>query len=173
VDAGVHHLQGKAEGVTSAELLQLLRDLYLDRLGLLLRHEASAIVMGDYDINNAYQYVLNREETHVYWVHQAIVSLGGSPPDAPAKPAPPARVPPADVAAEDARLNQAFIDKWHPRIEAVTDARHRGMLKVMLGEMLEQKRFFEQAAQGRTDLLGLPMPIHKRVGQVLGMRWVE
>jgi hypothetical protein len=169
----VHHLQGKAEGVTSAGLLQLLRDLYLERLGLLLRHEASAVVMSDYDINNAYQYVLNREETHVYWLHQAIVSLGGAPPDAPAAPASPARAAFRDVAAEDARLNQAFIDKWRPRVEAVTDARHKGMLKVMLGEMLEQKRFFEQAAQGRTDLLGLPMPIHKRVGAVLGRRWVE
>ncbi len=159
--------------MTPAELLQLLRDVYTERLGLLLRHEASAVVMSDYDINNAYQYVLNREETHVYWVHHAIVALGGAPPPDPAWPASPSRMAARDVAAEDARLNQAFIDKWQPRIETVTHARHKGMLQVMLGEMLEQKRFFEQAAQGRTDLLGLPMPMHERVGEVLGKRWVE
>ena len=36
----------------------------------------------------------------------------------------------------------------------MTNARHRGMLRVILGETLEQKRFFEQGLAGRTDLLG-------------------
>lgn len=169
----MHHLQGKAEGVTATELQQLLRDLYTDRLGLLLRHEASAVVMGDYDINNAYQYVLSREETHVYWLRQALVDVGAEVPVDPPPPTVPTGTASAAVAAEDARLNQAFIDKWRPRIEAITHERHRSMLNVMLNEMLEQKRFFEQAAAGRTDLLGKPMAIHERVGQVLGKRWVE
>ena len=34
------------------------------------------------------------------------------------------------------------------------NARHKGMLKVILGEMLEHKRLFDQAAAGRKDLIG-------------------
>ena len=34
------------------------------------------------------------------------------------------------------------------------NARHRSMLRVILGETLEHKRFFDQALAGRTDLLG-------------------
>lgn len=159
--------------MTPTELQQLLRDIYLERLGLLLRHEASAVVMEPYDINNAYQYVLNREETHVYWLRQAIVDVGGEvPPDPPAAPVPKG-TPWASVAAEDARLNQAFVDKWRPRIEEVTHDRHRKMLKVMLNEMLEQKRFFDYAAAGREDLIGTHLPTNTRVGHVLGRRWVE
>jgi hypothetical protein len=158
--------------VTPLELRQLLHDLYAERLSLLLRHEASAVVMGDYDINNAYQNVLNREETHVYWLGHALVDLGGRLEPEPPRPSP-SRAPMREVAAEDARLNQAFIDKWTPRVEAITHARHKGMLRVMLGEMLEQKHFFDMAAEGRTDLLGLAMPMHERVGQVLTKRWVE
>ena len=36
----------------------------------------------------------------------------------------------------------------------MANARHAKMLRLILGEMLEQKRFFEQALAGRTDLLG-------------------
>ena len=48
------------------------------------------------------------------------------------------------------------------------------MLRVILGEVLEQKRFFEQALAGRTDLLGRRAdvlgPSH---GDVLSSRWIE
>ena len=48
------------------------------------------------------------------------------------------------------------------------------MLRVILGETLEQKRFFEQALIGRTDLLGRRektlAPAH---GEVLPTRWIE
>lgn len=159
--------------MSPTELQHLLTELYTERLELLLRHEASAAVMGDYDINNTYQYVLNREETHVSWIRQAVVDVGGSISHDPSRPSLPAGAKMRDVAAEDARLNAAFVERWRPRIERMTHARHRGMLLVMLGEMLEHKRFFDQAAEGRSDLLGLPMGIHKRVGQVLGKRWVE
>ena len=40
----------------------------------------------------------------------------------------------------------------------MTNARHKGMLKVVLGEMLEHKRLFEQAAEGRTDIIGTRSP---------------
>ena len=58
------------------------------------------------------------------------------------------------IMEEDARDAQAFVDRWRPRIDAMTNARHAKMLRVILGEVLEQKRFFEQALAGRTDLLG-------------------
>jgi hypothetical protein len=54
------------------------------------------------------------------------------------------------------------------------NARHRGMLRVILGETLEQKRFFEQALAGQTDLLGRRTDdVGARVGEVLASRWRE
>ncbi len=54
------------------------------------------------------------------------------------------------------------------------NARHAKMLRVILGETLEQKRFFEQALAGRQDLLGRRGeqlgPSH---GEVLPSRWIE
>ena len=55
----------------------------------------------------------------------------------------------------------------------VTNARHKGMLRVILGEMLEHKRLFEQASEGRTDIIGTPLPINERRGKVLDPRWIE
>ena len=52
----------------SSGLQQLLRDFYLARLALLIRHEEVARHVSAYDANNAYQYVINREETHVSWL---------------------------------------------------------------------------------------------------------
>ena len=43
-----------------------------------------------------------------------------------------------------------------------------------LGETLEQKRFFEQALAGDTDLLGRRGDeVGPRVGEVLPTRWIE
>ena len=56
----------------------------------------------------------------------------------------------------------------------MTNARHRGMLRVILGETLEQKRFFEQALAGRTDLLGRRgQSLGPSHGEVLPARWIE
>ncbi len=78
------------------------------------------------------------------------------------------------VFEEDARDAQAFVDRWRPRIDSMANARHAKMLRVVLGEVLEQKRFFEQALAGRTDLLGrrgeAVGPSH---GEVLPSRWIE
>ena len=56
----------------------------------------------------------------------------------------------------------------------MNNARHAKMLRVILGETLEQKRFFEQALAGRHDLLGRRGeqvgPSH---GEVLPSRWIE
>ena len=40
------------------------------------------------------------------------------------------------------------------RVAAVTNARHRKMLELILGEMKEHLRVLQQALEGRTDLLG-------------------
>jgi hypothetical protein len=162
--------------VTPAELQQLIRDCYLERVGLLMRHEDVAVHVSDYDINNAYQYIVSREETHLSWLQHALLDLGGPIPPDPARravAAPGTAGGWQSLAAEDARTNGAFVDAWRRKVEKVTNARHRGMLSVMLGEMLEHKRLFEQAAAGRTDLIGTALPINERRGTVLGTRWIE
>ena len=78
-----------------------------------------------------------------------------------------------EIAAGDAAANQAFVDKWTPRVAAVTHARHRKMLQVILGEMQEHRRLFAQAGEGRTDVIGVPVAGTTRVGAVLDSRWVE
>ena len=39
--------------------------------------------VGDYNFNNTYQYIVNREDTHVRWLQDAILDLGGTPEDQP------------------------------------------------------------------------------------------
>ena len=160
------------------DTLPLLLEFHRDKLALLLRHQAAARLVGQYDANNTYQYIINREEMQLTWIEKAIAELGGTPPPAPAgadravsgKKAAAAR----QVMEEDAREMQAFVARWKPRVDAMTNARHAKMLRVILGEALEQQRFFEQAAAGRTDLLGKRgaqlAPSH---GVVLPSRWVE
>ena len=76
-----------------------------------------------------------------------------------------------EVVARDA---QAFVDRWRPRVETMRNARHGKMLRVILGESLEQKRFFEQALAGRTDLLGRRGGhLEPARGEVLSTRWIE
>jgi hypothetical protein len=173
----VHHLQGKAKGVTPTELQTLIREFYLERLALLMQHEAAARFVTDYDVNNAYQYIINREETHVSWLQHALLDLGLEIPADPPRP----QVTPSgkgndivlNLCAIDGRDNQRFVEKWRDRVDQVTNARHKGMLAVVLGEMLEHARLFEQAADGRTDIIGTALPIHTRRGQVARNRWIE
>ena len=60
--------------------------------------------------------------------------------------------------------NAQFVEKWRGRIDEVTNARQQGMLKVILGEMLEHKRLFDQAAAGRKDLIGTSLAINDHSG---------
>jgi hypothetical protein len=177
VDAGLHRVQGKAEYVTDG--LPLLQELYRDKLADLLRHESNARLIGQYDINNTYQYVINREEVQLSWLARAIVELGGSV-DQPGTPsgAPQQETRSAGdqqrVLEEDIRGAAAFVERWRPRLEAMGDARRRGTLNVILGETLEHKRFFEQAMAGETELLGRRTEhVGPRVGEVLPTRWIE
>jgi hypothetical protein len=175
VDAGVHHLQGEAEGVKPTELLALLQSCYQERLALLQRHQAVARHVGNLDANNTYQYLIAREETHLSWLQVAIEELGGTVPAAGATPevaAPRAADALSALIRDDAQGAAAFVAAWRPRVETMTNARHRGMLRVILGETLEHQRFFEQAVAGRDDLLGRRMDAGPRRGAVMANRWV-
>jgi hypothetical protein len=175
VDARLHLVQGKAGLVT--DLLALLQEFHREKLEMMLRHQAGARFIKQYDVNNTYQYIVNRDDVQLSWLEAAIAELGGTV----AAQAEPKRTAPAgkgdaarEIVAEDARDSQAFVDRWRTRLDAMTNARHARMLRLILGEVLEQKRFFEQALAGRTDLLGrrgaAVGPSH---GEVLGERWIE
>jgi hypothetical protein len=158
-------------------LLPLLQEFHREKLAMLLRHQSSARLVSQYDFNNTYQYIVAREEAQLSWLAQAIRELDGNPSEAietERKVAGKARDLGRSVIEEDARDAQAFVERWRPRVDAMSHARHRGMLRVILGETLEQKRFFEQALAGRTDLLGrrADQPEGAR-GEVLPNRWIE
>jgi Mn-containing catalase len=174
VDAGVHHLQGKAKSVsTTSNLADLIRDFLVERTGLLMRHEDVAQQVPDYDINNAYQYIIAREETHLSWLQHALLDLAAPLPSDPPRQA--VAVGKCDawktLAADDARANAQFVDKWRGRVDEVSHARHRGMLKIVLGEMLEHKRLFDQAAAGNKNLIGTSLAINDHAGVVMSARW--
>ncbi len=159
-----------------ADLRQLLREFYREKSALRQRHVAAARFVVDYDFNNAYQYVINREDVHLTWVHDAIKDHGGTEEDAPEPPIQASgkkEDAQARVIREDRDQAQAFVDRWRDRVEHMTNARLRTMLRVVLGETLEQKRFFEQALAGRTDLLGRRADGAGTTGVVLPTRWVN
>jgi hypothetical protein len=166
-------VQGKAKRVT--DLLPLLQEFYRDKLSEVLQHTADARVVSDYDANNTYQYIINREETQLSWVAQAIVELAGEVPTAGMdRSGDRTSTEMRAVIERDAREAQAFVDRWRVRVEAMSNARHGKMLNVILGETLEQKRFFEQALAGRHDLLGRRTEdVGLLVGKVLSTRWIE
>src|SRR5690242_19997781 len=103
-----------------------------------MRHEDVAQVITDYDINNAYQYIIAREQTHLSWLQHALLDLGAKLVGDPARGG--TLTAKGDswktFASEDAAANAKFVEKWRGKIEAVSHARHKGMLKVILGEML-------------------------------------
>lgn len=160
-----------------SDLLALLQEFYREKLTALGRHQTAARAIAQYDVNNTYQYIVNREDVQLSWLAAAIAELGGTVPDGAdsgRQPSGKGEAAAKQLIAEDAGDAQAFVDRWKPRIATMTNARHAKMLRVILGEVLEQKRFFEQALAGRTDLLGRRAdvlgPSH---GEVLPSRWIE
>jgi hypothetical protein len=161
--------------VSEQPLADLIRDCYLERVKLLMRHEDVAQVITDYDANNAYQYIINREQTHLSWLQHALLDVGAG------LAADPSRGPALgtvkgdawkSLCDEDARANARFVETWRPKVDTVTHARHKGMLRVILGETLEHKRLFEQAAAGRKDLIGKSLEINDHSGDVMSARFV-
>ena len=159
--------------MNATELLELLAEFYRDKMAMRQRHIAAARLVSDYDFNNTYQYVINREDVHLSWLRDAIADLGGTPEDA-SEPRLSASGKDAQqtVFREDSGQVQAFVEKWKPRVETISHARNRTMLRLMLGETLEQKRFFDQAVAGREDLLGRRADGAGTKGAVLPTRWV-
>jgi hypothetical protein len=164
------------------ELVKLLTDFAAQRLALLQRHEAGARIVSNYDFNNTYQYIINREETHVAWLGSALTELGLPYPPAAAEiamPEHPKAKKTVEVATfrnileDDARTLTAFVERWRPRVATMTHARHQTMLNVVLGESMEHQRLFAQAASGFEDLLGRRTSDAKRVGVVMPSRWQE
>ena len=164
------------------ELQQLLTAFAADRVAILERHEAAARVVSHYDFNNTYQYVISREETHLQWLQTALAEFGVPVPGPSSTIAVP-ELPKSrkgndalafrSVLEDDARRLGAFGDQWRERVDAMTHARHRKMLQVILGESREHRRLFEQAAAGFEDVLGKRTGGVARQGGVLPVRWME
>lgn len=156
-------------------MLDFLQEFYADKRAMWNRHVAAAQHVTHYDFNNTYQYVIAREDMHVRWVADAITDLGAQPQDRPADfTAPSGKGDDAQraVMAADRDSAARFIEKWRPRVDALPNARHRTMLKVILGEVAEHKRFFDLAVAGQTDLLGRRADGAGTGGGVLAVRWV-
>jgi hypothetical protein len=156
-----------------SDLQPLLAEFAAERLSLIQRHEAAAMLVAHYDFNNTYQYVINREETHLKWVQDALAEFGApAPPASRELPVPAVRTG-KKVLDDDVKLLGSFVDRWKPRIADMSHARHRIMLNVVIGESLEHKRLFEQASGGFEDLLGRRTGGVARQGGVLPTRWQE
>ncbi|MCM3881888.1 MAG: ferritin-like domain-containing protein [Vicinamibacterales bacterium] len=143
--------------MTPAELAGLFQSLYRETSELLLLRQARARSITSYEANNAYQQVLGRQDVHLRWISDAITDLGGAVPEVGLDESQTSTVKGTDVKTIvqlDAKAQQAFIERWRARVETMSNARHRKMLELMLGEMAEHLRVFEQALEGRTDILG-------------------
>jgi hypothetical protein len=176
VDPGLQGLQGKAERVKPSEISRRLAELHAAKAALRDRHVAVARSIGQYDVNNTYQYVIAREDQHLAWLADAVADSGGAL----------APVPPADVVAqgkgddamraaarEDADRLAALAAAWRDQAATISNARHRLMVELTIGETLEHARLFRQAAEGRLDVLGRRTGGERLSGSVLPARWVE
>ena len=159
----------------ATELLEFLSAFYRDKLTVRNRHVAAALFVTDYNFNNAYQYVINRDDMHVRWLQDAITDTGGTPdeqavPDLDAGKGKDAQL---KVITADRDAAKKFVERWSERVDALPNARHRTLLRVILGEATEQQRFFDQALAGRADLLGRRADGAGTGDGVMNTRWVE
>jgi hypothetical protein len=171
----VHQLQAEAELVNTADVAGVLGEFHREKLAIRERHVAVAQTVSHYDFNNTYQYIIARDDMHVAWLEAGLADLGGTPEivapvTLPARGKKDSFLP---LVAEDARQAQAFVDRWRSRVAEVTHARHRSLMQVILGECLEQKRFFDQMGAGREDLLGRRTGGETTGNGVLPVRWIQ
>lgn len=176
MDPRLHLVQGKAKLVKSTDLLALMQELYRDKLALARRHERAALQVASYEFNNTYQYVIGRDDTHLSWLRSALDALGVTPDDGGVAPEVPA-VGKGEAGARalleaDAAAAREFVERWRPRAAAISHARHRKMIDLMLGEAAEHQRFFELAVAGRNDLLGRRPDTAGTGGGVMSTRWL-
>jgi hypothetical protein len=165
--------------VKATDLKALLEEFYRDKLALKLRRVAAARLIAAYEVNNTYQYVINRDEVQLGWLRNAIAEIAGELGDS--RVTEPQLEPPSVKGTEGERrvitadrdLTRQFVERWRDRVEPVTNNRHRGMLRVILGETREQERFFNLALAGRDDLLGRRPDGVGTGGGVLPSRWME
>ena len=159
-------------------LAAVLREFHRDKLTQRQRHAAVARLVGDYDANNTYQYVIAREDVHLSWLEAALLELDAAPDtaDEPVLERLGRKASFTPLVSQDVGDAATFVQKWRPRLADVTHARHRGMMQVVIGETLEHKRFFEQIVAGREDVLGRRAngPGSPGTGDgVMGVRWIE
>jgi hypothetical protein len=141
--------------VSPTELLAFLNEFHRETLELFKARQTSAQSVAAYDANNGYQQVLGRQEVHLRWLSDAIAALGGNAADSPDEVSgKAARESARSIIDADAATQREFVDRWAPRIPRVTNARHRKLLELILGEMKEHLRVLEQASESRPDLLG-------------------
>jgi Mn-containing catalase len=165
---------------TQNDDLALLTELHKDKLAARQRHVAVARLVSDYEFNNAYQYLINREDTHLQWLEAAIAKLGGTP-STPAdvtvtaasadKKNPNGKFLP--LVSEDSKAAGDLVAKWRPKAAGIHSDRDRKLAGVILGETLEQKRFFDQMLGGNDDLLGRRMKGASTGDGVMATRWIE
>ena len=161
-----------------ADLLAILLEFHKDKLTLRQRHVAVARQVSQYNANNTYQYVIGREDVHLSWLEAAIAELDGTLASVP-EPSMTTLVfneSYLPLVQKDAQDAAALVAKWRPRLAGITHARHHSLLKLILGETLEQKRFFDQVAAGDENALGRRAngPGSPGTGDgVLGVRWIE
>ena len=163
--------------MTTKDLIDLLLEFYREKLAVRDRHVAGAEAVANYDFNNAYQNIIGRDDTQLSWVRVALEELDVAVPQSAAVIELPdkgkGKGAQQSIVADDSRRTQTFVDRWRPRVATMTNARHRRMLEVILGESLEQKHFFDDMLQGRDDLLGRRPPSFSTGGGVMPTRWVE
>jgi hypothetical protein len=176
MDPRLYYMQGKTELVTTT--VGLLTEFYTEKLAATIAHQTHAQAVTQYDANNTYQYIVNRDEVQLTWLAKAIADEGGSVPESVAgRDTLTSSAKRGDVRSlfdSDSKESQAFIERWRDKVEDMEHARHKAMLRVILGETREQQRFFEQALAGRTDLLGRRgTAAGPAQGEVLPARWIE
>jgi hypothetical protein len=163
--------------VNASELTALLEEFSREKVALRERHVAGAERVGNYDFNNTYQYIINREDMQVGWLQEALAELGRTLPQPGGTVTVPSGASAAAtehaIIADDSRQARAFVDRWRPRVAGLTHARHRRMLEVVLGETVEHERFFEQMLGGRADVLGRRTGGESTGGGVLPVRWLK
>ena len=141
--------------MSPAELLAFLKDFHRETLELFKARQTNAQSVAAYDANNGFQQVLGRQEVHLQWLRDAIAALGATVADSLDQVSGKASAETAkSIIDADAANQKAVIDRWAPRVAMVTNARHRKMLELILGEMKEHLRVLQQAADSRADLLG-------------------